>query len=37
MVAIYVRWIESGRMTLTDVPEHWRNQIADKLGINPVD
>lgn len=33
MVAIYVRWIESGRMNLMDVPEHWRSQVADKLGL----
>lgn len=33
MVAIYVRWIDSGRMTLTDVLSHWRSQVADKLGL----
>lgn len=32
MAAIYVRWIQSGRMTLTDVPEHWRQEVAEKLA-----
>ena len=27
MVAIYVRWIQAGRMTLADVPEHWRAEV----------
>ena len=34
MVAIYVRWIQTGRMNLTDVPEHWRADVAAKLGID---
>lgn len=32
MVAIYLRWIKSGRMTLADVPALWRDQVAQKLG-----
>lgn len=34
MTAIYVRWIEAGRMTLADVPEHWRQAVKEKLGGN---
>lgn len=32
MVAIYLRWIKSGRMTLADVPALWRDQVVQKLG-----
>lgn len=28
MVAIYVRWIKSGKMTIEDVPERWREKVA---------
>ena len=31
MVAIYVRWIKAGRMTLADVPEKWRDAVAQAL------
>lgn len=31
MVAIYVRWIKTDRMTLADVPALWRDQVAQKL------
>lgn len=31
MVAIYLRWINAGRMTLVDVPEHWRAEVESKL------
>ena len=31
MVAIYVRWIQAGRMTLEDVPEKWRDEVAGKI------
>ena len=31
MVAIYVRWIKAGRMTLADVPEKWREDVREKL------
>lgn len=32
MVAIYVRWIKAGRITLEDVPEMWREAVREKLG-----
>lgn len=32
MVAIYVRWIRAGRMTIEDVPEKWREEVREKLG-----
>lgn len=32
MVAIYVRWIKSGRMTLDDVPERWREAVRVALA-----
>lgn len=32
MVAIYLRWIKSGRMTLADVPALWRDQVAQQLN-----
>ena len=32
MVAIYVRWIQAGRMTLEDVPEKWRDEV--KVNLN---
>jgi hypothetical protein len=32
MVAIYVRWIKSGRMTLEDVPERWREEVRAALN-----
>lgn len=31
MIAIYVRWIRSGRITLEDVPERWREDVAAVL------
>jgi len=31
MVAIYVRWIRAGRMTLGDVPEKWREEVRKTL------
>ena len=31
MVAIYVRWIKAGRMTLEDVPERWREAVQKAL------
>ena len=33
MVAIYVRWIKAGRMTLDDVPTLWRDQVAAALEV----
>ena len=32
MVAIYVRWIKSGKMTLADVPDRWRDAVAAALA-----
>ena len=31
MVAIYVRWIQAGRMTIEDVPEKWRDEVRKAL------
>lgn len=31
MVALYVRWIRAGRMTLEDVPERWREAVRKAL------
>ena len=31
MVAIYVRWIRAGRMTIEDVPEMWRDAVIAAL------
>lgn len=32
MVAIYVRWIQAGRMELNDVPARWRVQVLAELN-----
>ncbi len=32
MVAIYVRWIREGRMTLEDVPARWREEVRAALA-----
>lgn len=31
MVAIFVRWIKAGRMTIDDVPERWREAVRKAL------
>jgi len=31
MIAIYVRWIKAGRMTIDDVPERWREAVRKAL------
>ncbi len=31
MVAIYVRWIKAGRMSVDDVPEKWREEVRRVL------
>lgn len=31
MVAIYVRWINAGKMMLSDVPDKWRDAVREKL------
>ena len=32
MVAIYVRWIKAGKMTLDEVPLKWRDAVAQAIG-----
>lgn len=32
MVGVYVRLIQAGRMTLEEVPERWREAVAEALG-----
>ena len=32
MVAVYVRLIKAGRMTIEDVPARWREAVAAKLA-----
>lgn len=32
MVAIYVRWIKAGKITLEDVPTKWKEQVKEKLN-----
>ena len=32
MVQFYVLQIRMGRMTLEDVPEHWRAEVAKKMN-----
>lgn len=32
MVAIYVRRIKEGKMTIDDVPERWRDAVREALG-----
>lgn len=32
MVAIYVRWIQAGRMTIEDVPIKWREDVRKALN-----
>jgi hypothetical protein len=34
MVAIYVRRIREGKMTIDDVPERWRDAVREALGEN---
>lgn len=34
MIAIYVRWIRAGRMTLDDVPDKWRRAVSVALLEN---
>lgn len=34
MVAIYVRWIRDGKMTLEDVPSLWREQVMEALDAS---
>lgn len=32
MAKIYARWIADGRLTLSDVPEHWRDAVKALIG-----
>lgn len=32
MVAIYVRRIKEGKMTIDEVPARWREQVREQLG-----
>ena len=32
MVAIYIRRIHAGKMTIEEVPEKWRTQVEEKLN-----
>lgn len=32
MVAIYVRWIRAGRMTIDDVPDKWKEEV--RMALN---
>lgn len=32
MAAIYIRWIQAGRMTIDDVPARWRELVHEKLN-----
>lgn len=31
MAAIFARWIKAGKMTIEDVPEHWREAVSARL------
>ena len=33
MVAIYVKWIKAGRMTIDEVPEKWREDVRKALTV----
>lgn len=33
MVAIYVRWIKAGKLTIDDVPEKWRDEVRKALEV----
>lgn len=32
MIAIYIRWIKAGKITLEDVPAKWKEQVEEKLN-----
>ena len=32
MAKIYERWIRTGKLTLDDVPERWRDEVEALLG-----
>ena len=31
MAKIYARWIKAGKMTIDDVPEHWKEAVKKLL------
>ncbi len=31
MAKIYVRWIKAGKLTIDQVPEHWKEQVKEML------
>ena len=33
MVAIYVRWIKAGKMTIDEVPARWREAVRQALVL----
>lgn len=33
MVAIYVRWIKAGKMTIDEVPARWKEAVRQALGL----
>lgn len=37
MAAIYVRWIQAGRIALDDVPERWRERVSAILKERETD
>lgn len=37
MVAIYVRWIEAGHMTIEQVPERWREKVQVELDAGHIE
>ena len=34
MVAIYVRWIKAGKMTIAEIPEKWREEVRAMLNAD---
>ena len=34
MAKIYARWIKAGKMTIDDVPEHWKEAVKKLLEEN---
>lgn len=37
MAAIYVRWINAGKITLDNVPNRWREEVEKRLTEEVVD
>jgi hypothetical protein len=34
MKYIYYRWISAGRITIDDVPEHWKKEVQDLISLD---